>query len=172
MWTKKEKLFLYNQYEILKLLDPDNSEMYLENQRTIEYGSEADMDHLIEYYYGTSTEVADEVWNILQMQSALTLSYHKLKDKGDLTEDQVLWKGFDGTDESEHYAYAKYLIHDKELYDEFKECEPNSHWHTINSYREKLKKYEDIILKRGKPIHSPIILVDDLSYEEINEIIR
>ena len=44
MITDTEKLILFNQYEILKFLNPDETDFYEQNQKVLEYGSESDIE--------------------------------------------------------------------------------------------------------------------------------
>lgn len=51
--SKKDKLILWNQYEILKNLDTDRAERYEGCQKALEYG--------IEYVYDPSYKLADKL---------------------------------------------------------------------------------------------------------------
>jgi len=65
--SKKERLVLFNQYEILKCLNPDDTDYYRKNQAILEYGSPKDIESLFDFIESTTDEVADEVHEILSM---------------------------------------------------------------------------------------------------------
>lgn len=76
---KIEKLILYNQYEILKNLCPDEKEKeyYEDEQKTIMYGSDSDIEETASNFFGTSEEVKEEVYGILEMFRWLECSFKK-----------------------------------------------------------------------------------------------
>ena len=78
MVSKIEKLILYNQYEILKNLCPDEKEYYEDEQKTIMYGSDSDIEETASNFFGTSEEVKEEVYGILEMFRWLECSFHCL----------------------------------------------------------------------------------------------
>ena len=47
--SKKERLVLFNQYEILKCLNPDDTDYYRKNQAILEYGSPKDIESLFDF---------------------------------------------------------------------------------------------------------------------------
>lgn len=75
MITDTEKLVLFNQYEILKFLNPDETDFYEQNQKVLEYGSESDIEELSSFLIGTSEEVKKETFDILQMFRDLEDAY-------------------------------------------------------------------------------------------------
>ena len=69
-----QRYVLYNQFEILKLLDQDNSSTYEEKQAILEYGSDSDVEDLYAYFEGTPEDVKKEVFAILEMYFALDIT--------------------------------------------------------------------------------------------------
>ncbi len=164
--TPQEKLILYNQYEILKHLNPNDFSYYEEKQGILEYGSENDCEELLNFLDGTPNEVASKVFDILEMFSALTFSYDKLTDVTGLDRKDVLFSGFDGNYECDYYSYTKFLIDIRNRYQEFKECELNSHCRNLDWYHKMLERFNAVKQKRETQISCC-----NMTLEEIKEII-
>ena len=80
--TKKERLILYNQYEILKKLDPDGEENYKIDQEILINGFKANYDDLASGFMDeTSVEVSEFVIDVLQMYRTLNNSYRELNEE-------------------------------------------------------------------------------------------
>lgn len=64
--TKKERLILYNQYEILKRLDPDGETLYERDQEILINGFKANYGDLVSgFMEETSEAVSDFVVDVL-----------------------------------------------------------------------------------------------------------
>lgn len=159
----KEKWIMYNQLEILKLLNPNDAKYYEEQIGVLENGCEKDCNELFSFLQGTTNEVASEVYDILDMFRILNNSYNKLSNVTDIEKDDVLFSGFDGNEEPSHYNYAKWLIEGRNLYKEFANCELNSHYNRLDYYREMLYRFNTINAKKNTQL---------LTLEEIKSIIR
>ena len=164
--NKKERLILWNQYEILRQLDQDNAEEYESIQEILANGFEYDYDYLVRWMEDTPVIVSQEVRDILQMFRCLTFSFDNLDDKTGVEREDYLFKGFDGNEEIKHYAYAKWLIEKQEMYQEFKNCDLNSHWTKLNTYMAMLDRFYQILNDNGYDKNT-----DSLSLEELNFII-
>lgn len=140
-----EKLILFNQYQILKHINPDNADVYEQNQKVLEYGSDSDIEDLSSFLFGTSEEVKKETFDILQMFSDLEYAYEKSFNSNSEYEYSAKFRGFDGNEEAEHYCYCKHLINNEDRYTEFKGRELNSHCPVINRYRRMLDNYNTTI---------------------------
>ena len=119
--TKKERLTLYNQYEILKRLDPDGVEYYNVKQEILINGFKANYDDLVNgFMEETPVEVSEFVVDVLQMYRTLNNSYLELteEEKNNINLYDIAFKGFDGNEEminkmielkivSEHMWYLK-----------------------------------------------------------------
>lgn len=142
--TEKERLFLINQYEILKKLDPDEEEYYEKDQKILIQGLTKEYDSLVDGLHNeTPIEVCNEVIDILQMYRSLYFSYLKLSDieKAEIDEDDVKFQGFDGNEEGSHHLYVEYIIEDDDRFTEFKDVELNSHWNKLSKYREMIVRW-------------------------------
>ena len=161
-----QKLILFNQYEILKKLNPEEKDYYEENQSVLVNGSDSDIEDMASFLTGTSEDVKQEVYDILEMFSVLERSYKQNHPDVDNVPYNVGFKGFDGNEESEYYSYCKHLIDGKNLYSEFKDRELNSHCNVLARYRTALQNYKDALNNRVDKVYE-VPLTD----EEIENII-
>lgn len=166
----KERLFLYNQYEILKLLNPDDEyekKRYEECQKIVVEGYKYNYEDLTEGFEDdVSDEVCNFVWDVLQMYRTLNNSYYDLeqseKDKINLYD--ITYKGFDGNEEGQYYSYSKFVLKDMGRYEEiYKDgkAELNSHHNVLNRYSKMLNKWQELNVSR----------YDNLTLEQIKYII-
>lgn len=142
--TKKERLMLYNQYEILKLLNPNEKEYYERDQEILINGFKYNYDSLVDSFMDeTPEEVSQFVIDVLQMYRVLNNSYDVLNDdeKAQIDLYDISFKGFDGNDEIDYYVYAKFYIEKLDNFGELKESE----YYAINSHSNMLKKYSRMV---------------------------
>jgi len=149
--TKKDRVFLINQYEILKRLDPDNSSRYEELIEILRDG--------YEIFYSMVDEWIDEdmpqnegkfVLDILNIYRAIeNYKRNNPKDK-DITEHpRSHFMGFDGNNETSYMAFTRFLI---EKQNKFAEQLPyrektdnfNSHMPVLDKYRSMLDKWIEL----------------------------
>lgn len=148
--TKKERLTLYNQYEILKRLDPDEVEYYNVKQEILINGFKANYDDLVNgFMEETPVEVSEFVVDVLQMYRTLNNSYLELteEEKNNINLYDIAFKGFDGNEEINHYVYANFYLEDLGRFDELKESEHysiNSHRNMVNRYSRMLSRWEEV----------------------------
>lgn len=110
-----ERVMLANQYKILSLLDPDQAEWYEEVREALEQGFES---HYMEALHQTaSSEVFGQdksslANDAMSLYHALQVSYDRLEDseKADIHEAHLDFIGFDGNDEGEFCAYARFRV--------------------------------------------------------------
>ncbi len=159
--TQIERLLLYNQYLILEALYPDEAKGFQEKREIIECGYES---HYNDLNLGiieapVSVEVSGEVMDILDMYAFLKSSYSKLDNPRDINEKQIEFDGFDGNNESDRLAYARFLILTQGRWKELRDGRPgfdfNSHYQTIDIYRRMLKAWFDL----GK---KPVLSIDEM----------
>lgn len=148
--TEKERLILYNQYEILKLLNPDEKEYYERDQEILINGFKYNYDNLVEGFMNeTSEEVSQFVIDVLQMHRVLNNSYDKLKDdeKSQIELYDISFKGFDGNEEIDYYVYAKFYLEKLDRFGELKESKyyaVNSHTNMLNDYRKMVSLWKEV----------------------------
>ena len=149
MVSKIEKLILYNQYEILKNLCPDEKEKeyYEDEQKTIMYGSDSDIEETASNFFGTSEEVKEEVYGILEMFRWLECSFKKNNPDQEIPYN-IKFDGFDGNEETEHYMYCEYLVNNAHKYEEYLNTDLNSHSNRLGRYKRMLAKYNELVVHK------------------------
>jgi len=168
--TKKDRLILYNQYEILKLLNSNDEhtvKQYEVTQEILANGYKNNYNDLIEWMADDITEkVSKFVLDVLQLYRTLDTSYNALpeREKEQINVKDIRYAGFDGNEECDYYAYANFILKIKgwyeEIYNNGKYIE-NSHYNVVPRYTKMLETWEHIH-ESGYP---------DLSLEQIKEII-
>lgn len=169
--SKKDRLFLYNQYEILKLLNSKDKymvEQYEEYQDILQNGYKYNYDTLIEWVLeDTPDEVSKFVWEVFNMFRALSNSYLELEEdqKAQINLNDIKFQGYDGNEEGEYYSYSNFILEKMkryhEIYDNGK-VELNSHSHMVPTYGKMLDAW---IKVRGEKYST-------LTLKQINEIIE
>ena len=97
--------------------------------------------------------VVTEVADVLEMWSQIEFGYSKLSDKdkkevgikADLFGQHVMFPGFDGNDEPEHFHIALFLINHLDRFQEFKKHDLNSHCPSIGNYRRMWQIYKPMV---------------------------
>jgi uncharacterized protein YfbU (UPF0304 family) len=109
--SKTERLMLYNQYEILKALYPEQKEDYEEAQEVLAHGYEHHYDNLAQFIDDKTMNDEDgrETIDILQMFESIQVAYDALDDKAGVNEYRATFRGFDGNHETKQMAYARFF---------------------------------------------------------------
>lgn len=123
------RLIISNQLEILKHLDPDQSEEYDLQQEIVRSGYTSRYN---EVFHDLTDEEADEkmqqeVWDILGMFRVLSIAQHNGWAPSD--PDAAKFGGFDGNHDPHHF-FAGHLIDKSNL---FEESSPNKNSHSSSS---------------------------------------
>lgn len=165
--TKKDRLLLFNQLEILKHLNPDEADRYEIEQKIIVNGYKYHYDELVEGFdEDLDISVSEYVFDVLQMYRSLNNSYAALssEEKSQIDIDDIKYQGFDGNEEGSYYSYANFLLEDYdrygEIYDDGK-VELNSHRNMIRRYDRMLETWKSFNNRYG-----------NLTLGQIKEIIR
>jgi uncharacterized protein YfbU (UPF0304 family) len=138
----QQRLSLYNQYEILKRLDPDQAKTYSKYQSIVSSGFEGSYFDLFSAIDEDAVplEVCKEVTEILNLFRALEFAQRKAGYSS-----QELWakfQGFDGNDEPMHYSYAVFLVQEDGRWGELKGQNLNSHFNVLDKYRAMLREWK------------------------------
>lgn len=140
----KDRFIISNQLKILEKLYPEEQETYESNRKAIEYGFELHYDWIMEHIYeGLNSEECNFVLNVLDMYASMLHSYNKLKSEN-IKKDDVIFRGFDGNNETMYMAYARYFLEDLDRYREIQESSNNyynSHSQMVSKYKHMLSKY-------------------------------
>ena len=118
-----------------------------------------------------SPQVVTEVIEVLETWTLIESGYEKLspKDKRRVEKESgqdsrdIVFRGFDGNNESEHYAIAVFLIAELERFVNFNTRIPNSHVPSIDTYRRMLSVF--------RPMRSNL-MGRELSVSEIIELLK
>lgn len=160
---KVDRLMLSNQFKILEKLYPEESDHYHRHRKALEEGYTLHYDWMFDNIYEEmSVEDCREVIDILDMYRAITFSYQKLDEKGELgSHPYFKFRGFDGNNETKQMAYAHYFMIDLDRFQELKydQTAPdlNSHSQMLPKYRNMLSIWENCEDKNhlsGKDIES------------------
>jgi len=148
--SKKDRVFLINQYSILAALNNDEASHYNELITILENG--------YEIYYSMvdqwiSSDMPSEdgkfVINILDLYRAIENLKRKAKSEELENHHYSFFIGFDGNNETEYMSFARFLVEDQ---GKFREQEPylrkndnmNSHAPMIDTYKRMLDKANEI----------------------------
>jgi uncharacterized protein YfbU (UPF0304 family) len=140
--TKAERLILWNQYEILKLLDKRHADDYGQHQEALASGYEQVWD----WTYGQllaevmPTAQTSEVLNILTMFDAIEGSLETVAYKG--TKPTPSFVGFDGNNETEQMGFCHFLIEKQNKFSRWKGRSLNSHHPVLDRYRRMLDEWK------------------------------
>ena len=149
--SKKDRLFLINQYEILKALNPDYSSDYEESIEILQNGYETFYSRFDNSVYDEmSSEKSSLVFDILGIYRSV--EDYKHNNPGDEEIEGHSWsnfKGFDGNNETEYMAFTRFLIEKQEKFTEqlvYKQETDNynSHMPTLEQYRNMVQKWREL----------------------------
>ena len=140
-----QRQILWNQFEILKHLDPNQAKDYQLHQETLSGG-------YTEYYSTVLGCVAEndadanmqaETIDILNMFRALSNAMHRgWKPK---KPDNAVFQGFDGNHD-DHYSFAVYLLDKRNLFVESQGRPRNSHSSfTLQQYRRMVRDWKNSV---------------------------
>lgn len=166
--SKKERLVLFNQYEILKRLNPEEASDYDAKQDIVFNGYKYDYDSLIENFEDDMPEyISQIVIDVLQMYRCISNSYYDLseEEKEAYKKLNTTFQGFDGNEETDYYMYACFLLEKQHLFPESYQdgkIETNSHWNKLEEYKIMLEKWEKVRASK----------YDSLSLEDIKYIVE
>lgn len=154
----KERLSLINQFLILEKLYPEEAVHYQKHRKALEEGYTLHYDWIVQNLWEEMTEdECREVLDILDMYRSIIFSRND--NASDLSEDEVSFKGFDGNNETNQLAYARYVIEDLGRFDEIKKLGAgihNSHIPMLHKYRRMLSKWNEYPSKHSMS-HEQII---------------
>ncbi|MGL4858958.1 MAG: YfbU family protein [Enterobacteriaceae bacterium] len=138
--TNAQRLILSNQYKIMALLDPDNSERYSRCQTIIERGFELQLRELDRDFGALSAESCQMIITIMEMYHALQVSFHNLEDRGDLDKRRLSFHGFDAVTEAGYLSYVRFLVNTEGRYQDL-----DSGSHGFNSQHRMWDKYQRML---------------------------
>jgi len=164
----KDRLLLYNQYEILKTLNSEESKEYELMQTIVANGFKSNYNELITGFSKETPEsISEFVFDVLQMYRVLDTSLGELspEERQKIAVKDITYAGFDGNDEGSYYTYANFILKDlgrfEEIYNNGK-VELNSHRNMLNKYKRMVRTWKEVKSGRYK----------SLSFENIVKVIN
>lgn len=156
--TETERLILFNQYSILSQLATNDGDEYMakeyENYKTIVlYGYKYNYSQLFSGFEEELSESKSKfVWDVLDLYRAIYNKVSKMtpEQRAQYSEYKLKFRGFDGNEEIDYFAYCKFIIEDMGRYSEIYangQNELNSHCNIVAYYRKLLEIWKDA----GKP---------------------
>ncbi|MEY7853957.1 YfbU family protein [Escherichia coli] len=145
--TKKDKMFLINQYKILSKLYPEEESHYLELIEILENGYAIFYSELERWIDDDmSVEHGKFVLDVLDLYRAIEDVKRKSKSQILITHPYSYFYGFDGNNEVEYFSFAGFLINKQGKYSEQKDYllkndNLNSHAPMIGKYTKMLRKW-------------------------------
>lgn len=142
--SKFERLMLVNQFKILERLYPDESDYYQVQRKALEWGYARHYKDLLKWISDEmSKEDCDEIVEIIDLHRVLYSSYSNLVDKGNISLEDIGFRGFDGNVEAQELLYTVYCMHDLDGYQELRggrqKDDFSSHSPMLGKYRRMLK---------------------------------
>lgn len=139
----QERLILYNQYEILKELKPENCDIYNKYMEILSNGYSYNYNQLPQYFFDeVKVVVCEEVHAILNMFWHLSHSYRHLSDKNNVDENKLKFNGFVSDSEEEYSRYANFVLNVENKYKSIMKSERNTMISTLTQYRAMFNKYK------------------------------
>ena len=141
--TRFERLTLWNQYEVLKTLQPQVATEYEKMQAILENGYASKYHTLFDHIDAEELpiETASFVGNVLDMYGAL----QRVTERGLKTESYFeRFVGFDGNEETEYMSYARHLVEVEKRFGYLNIQDFNSHMPTVRQYDKMLKVWSEV----------------------------
>ncbi|EPD5886849.1 TPA: YfbU family protein [Vibrio cholerae] len=152
-FTPKERLNLINQYKILAKLYPEDAEHYDELREILEEGYEIFYSMVDQWVCeDMPKEEGKFVLDILDLYRFIEDYKRISKDENIIKHHRSSFRGFDGNNESEYMAFARFLIIKQGKFSEQKDYlrqndNLNSHMPMVDIYKRMLEKWKAL----GKP---------------------
>ena len=148
--TRKDRIILINQYKILSKLYPEDSEHYDELREILEDGYEVFYSMIDEWVSQDMPESEGKfVLDILDLYRAIEDYKRISKDQEIIEHHYSYFLGFDGNNEGQYMAFARFLINKQGKFSEQKDYllkndNLNSHTAMVDTYKRFLRNWEDI----------------------------
>ncbi|GAB2879178.1 YfbU family protein [Pseudoduganella ginsengisoli] len=147
--SKKDRIFLINQYKILSQLEKENSSHYLELIEILEYGYQG-------FYHKIGDWISDEmpeedsrfVISILDLYRSIENIKRSTKDEKLLSHPMATFPGFDGNNESEYLGFCRFLIDTQGKFQEQEQYLSKNDG--MNSHTPMYEKYQRMIAAAEK----------------------
>ncbi|ACA31605.1 YfbU family protein [Histophilus somni] len=121
--TSTQRLILANQYRLMGLLDPTNTQKYQRLEAIVKGGFGLELKELDKEFSDLSEAECLTVLNTLEMYNALQISYNNLPDKSALTPHRLQFAGYCAVREKKYLNYLRFITSVEGKYQEFMRCE-------------------------------------------------
>lgn len=148
--SKKDRLFLINQYRILASLNKDEADHYIELITVLENGYEIFYSMVDEWISDSMpSEEGRFVLDILDLYRAIEDIKRSTRNQELISHHHSHFAGFDGNNETEYMGFARFLVSQQGKFSEQeqylrKNDNMNSHMPMINKYRRMLNKAKQL----------------------------
>jgi uncharacterized protein YfbU (UPF0304 family) len=138
--TRAERVLLANQYRLLEVLVPDESEYFAQRREIVQQGYAIHYSEIDQWFYEEmSPEASREILDILNMFRALTNAASRKLSVGE----KLGFEGFDGNEESSEFGYVTFLVETLKRFTEINANKLNSHWPMLGRYRAMLAEWRE-----------------------------
>ena len=120
--TAIQRLILANQYKLLGLLDPDNTQKYKRAETIVKGGFELELKELSHDFTEITEQECQIVLDTLEMYKALHVSYNNLEDKSCVTPHRLQFVGYCAIREKKYLNYLRFISGVEGKYQEFMQC--------------------------------------------------
>jgi uncharacterized protein len=143
--SKIERQSLINQYRVLEKLDTQEADYYKRMITILEKGYENHYAEIFRYLDDpVSSDLTNEVLDILSMFRDLQHSCNGLPDKSGILEQSIALSGFDADSESGYLNYARYLVEADSQLMGLASGVYDSHMPRLDNYRQMLARYRQV----------------------------
>ncbi len=151
-FTLYQRLNLYNQYIILEKLsrlqeESNEADAYAQKAKIVKNGFSFDYSECTETIQDELSETDCKlVWDTLNMYSVIISSYQNLETPG-LSDEDVLFHGFDGNNEHKFLDYCEYILFDLKCFAELTangRKSFNSHSQLCERYRAMIRRWDEM----------------------------
>lgn len=148
--SKKDRIILVNQYEILKFLNPDDAEYYDESIEILRFGYTPFYDEIASSVDDSeiSQEKCDLVFNILNIYRIIESYRDAIATNDEVTNHtRSKFRGFDGNNETQYMIFANFLFKQGKYTETSRHSNGtnkfNSHMPTLHIYKSMIAKWNE-----------------------------
>ena len=151
--SKNERIILYNQFEILKKLSPQEDWLisaYETNQEILLHGYKHEYGLVMEGYNDDLPEdVSHFVWDVLQLYQIFFDSYRKLtpSEKKEIDVSEIKYYGFDEKSEYQYFRYCHFILERLKRYNDIRvkgQQEHDARRPTLRKYRHMVETWKQV----------------------------
>lgn len=138
--SRAERWVLSNQYRILELIDEENAESHRHAQEILQCGYELCYGWICEHIYEEKDVLTNDqckfVLDVMTMYDAMQHAYDRMDDKSGIDPHDVKFPGFDGNNETQYMAFARFFCEGKDRFTGLRKGFDgfNSHLPTLDMY--------------------------------------